>query len=117
LFRRHPCIQGLLNNRNILPVDPHVNHRESYEKNWSVQKSSSSPVLRPLEGKAAAAWTGGAYGGVREHGQAARTPLAAFFNTPIHGFRLCNQPNLFFSQPSQSTTPVSQEKQNFLAIL
>jgi len=28
---------------------------------------------------------GGAYGGVCEHGQAARTPLAAFFNTPIRG--------------------------------
>ena len=29
-----------------------------------------------------AAWTGGAYGRVREHGHAARTPLAAFFNIP-----------------------------------
>ncbi|WP_342346401.1 hypothetical protein, partial [uncultured Nitrospira sp.] len=35
--------------------------------------------------KAAADWTGGAYGGVREHGQAARTLLAAFFNTPQEG--------------------------------
>jgi len=34
-----------------------------------------------FEGKAAAAWTSGAFGGVREHGQGARTPLAAFFNT------------------------------------
>jgi len=33
-------------------------------------------------GKAAAAWMGGAYKRVREHGQGARTPLAAFFNTP-----------------------------------
>ncbi len=46
----------------------------------SVQKGRSSPVLRLLEGKAAAAWTSGAYGGVREHDQGARTPLAAFFN-------------------------------------
>jgi hypothetical protein len=40
----------------------------------AVQKGSSS--------KAAAAWTSGAYGGVREHGQGARTPLADFFNSP-----------------------------------
>jgi len=42
----------------------------------------SSPALSHAEGKAAAAWASGAYGGVRGHGQAARTPLAAFFNTP-----------------------------------
>jgi hypothetical protein len=38
-----------------------------------------------LEGKAAATWTGEAYEGVREHSQGARTPLAAFFNTPKKG--------------------------------
>jgi hypothetical protein len=49
---------------------------ESHTKKLgNVQKGSSS--------KAAATWTGGAYGGVREHGQEARTPLAAFFNIPI----------------------------------
>jgi hypothetical protein len=41
------------------------NHTKKY---GSVQKGPSS--------KAAATWTGGAYGGVREHGQGARTPLA-----------------------------------------
>ena len=41
---------------------------------WRVQKCPSN--------KAAATWTGGAYEGAREHGQGARTPLAAFFNTP-----------------------------------
>jgi hypothetical protein len=34
-------------------------------------------------GKAAVTRTGGAYEGVREYGQEAGTPLAAFFNTPI----------------------------------
>ncbi|HNP29517.1 MAG TPA: hypothetical protein PKK23_10750 [Nitrospirales bacterium] len=43
----------------------------------SVQKGQSS--------KAATAWASGAYGGVREHDQAARTPLVAFFNTPCGG--------------------------------
>ena len=38
--------------------------------------------MRPLEGKAAAARTSGAYGEVREHGLGARTPLAVFFDTP-----------------------------------
>ncbi len=42
---------------------------ESHTKKYgSVQKGPSS--------KAAASWRGGAYGGVREHGQGARTPLA-----------------------------------------
>jgi hypothetical protein len=60
---------------------------KSHSKKFgSVQKGSSSPVLRPLEGKAAATWTGGAYEGVRERGQGARTPLVAFFrNTPLDG--------------------------------
>jgi hypothetical protein len=50
---------------------------ESHKKKIrSVQKGPSSPVLRPLEGKAAATWTSGAYKLVREHGQGARTPLA-----------------------------------------
>jgi len=40
-----------------------------------VQNSPSS--------KAAANLTGGAYTQVREHGNLARTPLAAFFNMPI----------------------------------
>jgi hypothetical protein len=45
---------------------------KSHSKKFgSVQKGSSSPVLRPLEGKAAATWTGGAYEGVRERGQGA----------------------------------------------
>jgi hypothetical protein len=67
---------GLLNNCNILPVDPHVGHREPYEKNKGVFKKhalslaeGARPVLRPLEGKAAATWTG-------EHGQGVRMPLA-----------------------------------------
>ncbi len=67
-----------------------MSYRGSPEKHSGVFKAcpelskecSSSPVLRLLEGKAAAAWTSGAYGGVREHGQGARTPLAAFFNIP-----------------------------------
>jgi hypothetical protein len=37
----------------------------------SGRRGPSSPVLRPLEGKAPATWTGGAYEGVREHGQGA----------------------------------------------
>ena len=41
------------------------------EKEWSVQRGSSSPALSHAEGKAAATWMGGAYGGVREHGQRA----------------------------------------------
>jgi hypothetical protein len=45
------------------------------KKYWSIQNGASS--------KAAVPWTGGAYEGVREHGQGARTPLAAFFNTPF----------------------------------
>jgi hypothetical protein len=49
--------------------------RSQMEKYWSIQNGASS--------KAAAPWTGGAYEGVREHGQGARTPLAAFFNTPF----------------------------------
>ncbi len=53
-----------------------MDNREPYEKIGSVQKGPASPVLRPLEGKAAATWTGGAYEEVREHGQGARTPLA-----------------------------------------
>ncbi len=56
------------------------------KKEGSVQKGSSSPVLMFLEGKAAAAWASGAYGGVREHDQAARTLLAAFFNTPMKNY-------------------------------
>jgi len=48
---------------------------ESHKKNFgSIQKGPSS--------KAAATWTDGAYDGVREYGQGARTPVAAFFNTP-----------------------------------
>ncbi len=51
---------------------------KSHSKKFgSVQKGSSS--------KAAATWTGGAYEGVRERGQGARTPLVAFFNTPLDG--------------------------------
>lgn len=46
-------------------------------------KKSVQSCPESLEGKAAAAWASGAYGGVREHGQAARTPMAAFFNTPM----------------------------------
>ncbi|HBP87422.1 MAG TPA: hypothetical protein DD706_06975 [Nitrospiraceae bacterium] len=49
--------------------------RLTREKWRSVQKGRSS--------KATAAWTSGAYGGVREHGLGAGTPLAAFFNTPL----------------------------------
>ena len=68
----------LLNISNLLPFHLHTDDRDLREKSWgSVQKGSSS--------KATADWTGGAYGGVREHGQAARTPLAAFFNTPLKG--------------------------------
>ena len=45
---------------------------ESHTKKLgSVQRDRSSPALRPLEGKAAATWTGGAYEGGRENGQEA----------------------------------------------
>ena len=44
-------------------------------------KKSVQSCPESLEGKAAAAWASGAFGVVREHGQAARTPMAAFFNT------------------------------------
>jgi hypothetical protein len=74
---------GLLNNCNILPVDPHVGHREPYEKNKGVFKKhalslaeGARPVLRPLEGKAAATWTGERTREYGEHGQGVRTPLA-----------------------------------------
>ena len=53
------------------------------EKQGSVQKGSPRPALSPAEGKAAAVWASGAYEGLREHDHAARTPLAAFFNTPL----------------------------------
>lgn len=43
-----------------------MSHRDSAEKNDGVFKG---PVLRLLEEKAAAAWTSGAYGRVREHAQ------------------------------------------------
>ena len=73
--------------KNFAVPSTYETPRLTREKQWIVQKGPSSPALRPLEGKAAAAWTSGAYGGVREHGQGARTPLAAFFNTP-HWLRL-----------------------------
>ena len=57
--------------------------RSTGRKSWSVQKDASSPALSHAEGKAAVTWTGGAYGGVRGHGQVARTPLATFFNISI----------------------------------
>lgn len=46
-------------------------------------KKSSSPVLRPLEGKAAASLARGTYMGVREHDKGARTPLRAFSTHPL----------------------------------
>jgi hypothetical protein len=85
--------QGLLNISNIWSVHPHTHDRHPPEENEGVFKkarvdSPPSPGVRHAvsRGKAAAAWTGGAYGGVREHGQGARTPLAAFFNTPNRVF-------------------------------
>ncbi|HNP29438.1 MAG TPA: hypothetical protein PKK23_10355 [Nitrospirales bacterium] len=56
--------KGLLNIEKIFPCHQRMNHRGSpKKKQWSVQKGPSS--------KAAAAWTSGAYEGVREHGQGA----------------------------------------------
>jgi hypothetical protein len=73
-----------LNISHILSFHHDMSDRTPHEeKEGSVQKGSSSPALSHAEGKAAAAWASGAYGGVREHDQAARTPLAAFFNTPL----------------------------------
>lgn len=51
------------------------------------------PRPESLEGKAAAPLAGGAYGGGGEHGQTARTPLEAFFNTSwITDFGTWNEP-------------------------
>jgi hypothetical protein len=84
--------------------------RLSTHPKWGMFKNAS-PVLKPLEGKATATGTGGAYGGVREQGPGAdllarrsasarrgeaalrrrqRTPLAA----PSTGLRAC-----FFNIP------------------
>jgi hypothetical protein len=41
--------------------------------------SSMGVFKKGASSKAATAWTSGAYKGVREHGQGARPPLAAFF--------------------------------------
>ncbi len=69
--------------------------RKSVRRAADVSRCPSTPVppnfskmsrkhhTRLLEGKAATAWGGGAYGGIREQAQEARTPLAAFFNTPL----------------------------------
>ncbi len=71
-------------------------HRPMCDKDFAkeiegVLKKGRS-VLVLLEGKAAAAWASGAYGGVREHDHAARTPLAAFFNIPLGKGRVqCEQ--------------------------
>ena len=48
--------------------------RDAQEENDGVFKNARPAGPSRLEG--------GAYGGVREHGQAARTPLTAFFNIP-----------------------------------
>jgi hypothetical protein len=89
----------LLNISNIWPFHQHMSDRGQPEENEGVFKkvrvgSPPSPGVRHAvsHGKAAATWTGGAYRGVREHGQGARTPLAclpklgvgtaAFFKTP-----------------------------------
>jgi hypothetical protein len=65
-----------------------VGNREPYEKNTGVFKkahigSPPSPGVRHavFRGKAAATWTGGAYEGVREHGQGA-TCLRACARSP-----------------------------------
>ena len=61
------CLWGLLNNCQNLVVVPYVGARKQDRKHRGVFKKVR-PVLRPLEGKAAATWTGGAYEGAREHG-------------------------------------------------
>jgi hypothetical protein len=87
---RHPVtalswLRGdLLNIGKILPFVPRMGHREHYEKNQGVFKNDR-PVLRSLEGKTAATWTGGAYEGVREHSQGAerRWPACRAYSAEV----------------------------------
>ena len=73
---------GLLNIVKILPFHSLLSYGGLLEKNSEVFKKAGAD-LKLHEGKAAAARTSGAYGGVREHGLGARTPLAVFFfNAP-----------------------------------
>jgi hypothetical protein len=75
-----------MNKDNIVAYDPYVRNRESDDKQYrsvqslsrgSTREDPSSPVLRFLERKAAATWTGGAYEGLREHGQGVTCLLEA----------------------------------------
>ena len=71
--RRVKIPWGLLNNYSFcLLIRSWIPESHTKKNYGSVQKGRSS--------KGAAAWTGGAYEGVREHGQGARTQLAAFSN-------------------------------------
>jgi hypothetical protein len=71
--RRSP--KGLLNiSQNDSFIENDGKKSLTRERLWSVQKGLSS--------KATATLASGAYRLVREHDKGARTPLAAFFNTP-----------------------------------
>jgi hypothetical protein len=62
---------------NISQNDSFDNDRKrplTRERSESVQKCPSSPVLRPLEGKAAVTLARGAYRLVREHDRGATLP-------------------------------------------
>ncbi|GJL68663.1 MAG: hypothetical protein NPIRA06_12980 [Nitrospirales bacterium] len=79
---------------------------------------SQGSVQKGPSGKAAATWTGGAYGGVREHGQEARTPLADFFNTPPTvriegGLRLYKQKGVPDKEPDMHHTQTYFTKWRF----
>ena len=80
-------MMGLLNISHILPFQQYMSDRTPHgEKYESVQKGSSS--------KAAAAWASGAYGGVCEHGQVARTHRKKEFRRVQHLFSLPLDPGL-----------------------
>ena len=66
-------------------------------------------VQKGLFSKAAATWTGGAYETVREHGQAARTPLADFFNTPHKGEQPMTLYQDLANRVLEGTGPTRQE--------
>jgi hypothetical protein len=63
--RPHKARTQLLNISTIWPFHQHMRDRDPPEENEGVFKKAR-PLLRSLEGKAAATWTGGAYGGVHE---------------------------------------------------
>jgi hypothetical protein len=68
-----------MNISNLLPFHQHMSHRGLLEKNSGVVKKARPARPQPLE----RAERTEEY---CEHGQAVRTQLAAFFNTPIRTF-------------------------------